>query len=124
MSIGDFPVQVSSQEGSYRERITLSGGIGPVSSVGDPWFVSMLPRQFLSINQTVGGLACSVLVEWAIRDSATAGTPEWLPLQTIATVPGGATPVNTLLTSGAVWLRFTVTGVTGDVVEFACTSFV
>lgn len=121
--IGDAPVKVSTQELTYRDTVTLAGAGPIIQSVGDAWYVYMLPRQFLWFNQTSGAIPASVLVEWAIRDSATPGTPEWLRLASIACITGGTTPVLTNLTTGAVWLRFTVEGRAGDVVELACTAF-
>ncbi len=121
--VGDQPVKISSQEVSFRQTVTTSG-VGVVSTVLDPWYVYMLPRQMLWFNQTVGAVAGSVLVEFAIRDSATAGTPEWLRWGIINLVVGGLTPVITNITTGAVWIRFTVQARDLDVVELACTAFV
>ncbi len=123
--LGDLPVKASSQVVTYRDTVTLVGGPGvPISSTGNvgPWYVWMLPRQFVWIRQTNGTLG-SLAIEWAIRDSAVAGTPEWLPLATIPIAVIG-TAIGTNFTTGAVWLRFTITGVLGDVYELAGTAFV
>lgn len=123
--MGGFPVEVSSQNTTFRETIVVAGGLGIISVIaGEPWYVLTLPRQFFWFNQTAGAVAGSVLVEWAIRDSATAGVPEWLQLANIPLIVGGLTPVLTNVTTGAVWLRFTVQARNGDTVELACSSFV
>ncbi len=126
--LGDTPDRASSAVVTYRERLTVTGA----TKVGTPWFVQGLPRQFLWANQTDAGGAGTLTVHWAIRDSAVSGVPEWLLLQTITLVPGGATPVLTLLGpavgqgTGAVWLRFTanVGFGGGTVVDLAASAFV
>lgn len=117
----DPRVSASSQIVTFHESALIPAAIPTYTTVA--WYVFGLPRQFLSFNQTDAGAAASVLVEWAIRDIS-AGVQDWQPLQTVVTVPGGATPVNTLLTTGACWLRFTFTGVAGQTCELYCSAFV
>lgn len=127
MAFGDQPVAVSSQRTTYR-RTPVVGGTGSSAPVTDAWNVDGLPRQFVNALQTVGGAAATLKVEWAIRDSTTPTVPEWLWLQSITLVPG--VPVNTLLGvatsggTGAVWLRFTLSGAAGDTCELAASAFV
>lgn len=116
---GDCPVKVSTQEVSLRETLTVGG-----TAISDTWSVIGLPRQMVWANQTSAAPAMSLTIEFAIRDSAVAGVPEWLLWAIVALVPGGATPVITQIVTGAVWLRFTVSGAPGQVAELACTAFV
>lgn len=120
MGLQDVPVAISSQQHTLRRTLVV-GGVAQTEA----WYLQGLPRIFVNAQQTVGAVAASVVVEWAIRDSSTPTVPEWLPLQTITLLPlPGNLPVNTLLTIGPVWLRFTLTGAAGDTAELACSAFV
>ena len=121
--LGDTPAAVSSQLTTLRATLVV-GGV----ATSEAWYVYSLPRQFVNVLQTAGVAPASVRVDWAIRDSSTPGVPEWLHLQTFALVVG--TPVNVLLGdtdcggTGAVWLRFTITGAALDACELAAAAFV
>lgn len=125
--LGDTTVKASSAIVTYRENLATGQAL---TKVGTPWYVLGLPRQFVWANQTDAGAAATLRVHWAIRDSATPATPEWLLLQNITLVPGGATPVLTMLGptniggTGAVWLRFTLVGAAAQTVEIAASAFV
>ncbi|MDP2310919.1 MAG: hypothetical protein Q8P18_33175 [Pseudomonadota bacterium] len=80
---------------------------------------------FLWLNQTNGLAAVNVRVDFAIRESASPGTPEWLVhTPTITLTPGGAAPNIAIIQAGAVWIRVVATGLAADVVEVAASAFV
>ncbi len=119
--LGDTRVTASSQLVTYRDQINIVLGATP----GQNWYVANLPRQMVWANQIDNGPAVSMQVWFAIRDSAVAGTPEWLPFGgAILLVPGGGTPVVTQLVTGAVWLRFVINGIAAQQVELAASAFV
>lgn len=117
--VQDTPVKISSQNSTLRNTLVV-GGV----TTSQTFYTQGLPRVFVSGQQTVGGVAATLHVDWAIRSSAAPATPEWLPLQDITLLAAPGLPVNTLLTVGAVWLRFRLTGVAGDTCELAVSSFV
>lgn len=123
--LGDKSVSVSTSRGpTFRQTIALAAG---GTETSQEFYVWGHPRVFVWANQLGAGAAQSVQIDFALRDSATPGTPEWLEHSVIVLVPGGATPTTTLLTVGAVWIRFTVIdgiGGAGGVVELAASAFV
>jgi hypothetical protein len=124
MAQADFPVRVSSQSTTFRQTITGPPAVGPVSVVSETFSTAGLPRTFLYFNQTTAGAAGAVTVEFAYRMDATGLQPEWLLLSNNnALTPGGMNPVTFTLVTGAVFWRFTVTLLTGEIVEIAAASF-
>lgn len=120
MPQSDQPVRISSQLSTLRSSLIV-GGI----AVSETLYCEGLPRVFINARQTVGGVAATLTVEWAIRASAVSSVPEWLTLQAILLNPLPAnTPLNVLLELGAIWMRFTLTGAAADRCELGVSAFV
>lgn len=107
MAQGDYGVKVSSQELSFAQDQTQTL-INP-NLVSEVFATHGLPRAFCWFRQTSPGpSALVVTIEWAIRMNA-ANTPDFLPLQVLAPLAPAGAPSSVLLTTGALWLRFSTT---------------
>lgn len=121
--VGAFPVEAQSGLVSFRKpdlAVPVAG------SFTDDWLVIHLPRQMLWTLQTTNtGGAVHLIVQFAIRESATPGVPEWLDFTVPLALNPGIVLVTPLVT-GAVWLRFRFTqaGSVSETVSIAATAFV
>lgn len=121
--VGSPLVEASSGLVTFRE---VALALTDQGAVTDEWLVIHLPRQMLwTLQTTNNGGSVALIVQFAIRESATPGTPEWLDF-TIPLALNPGIPLVTPLVTGAVWLRFrfTLAGSAGETVSIAATAFV